>query len=69
VDVVIATGESAGATLSAFAKATQIALPSDLPAVPETGEALIWFARKNSELFNFPRAGTSMLPRLRARPI
>jgi hypothetical protein len=48
VDVVIATGESAGATLSAFANTTQIALPSDLPTVPETGEALVWFARKRN---------------------
>jgi hypothetical protein len=50
VDVVIATGESAGATLSAFANTTQIALPSDLPTVPETGEALVWFARKTELL-------------------
>jgi hypothetical protein len=48
VDVVIATGESAGAKLSAFAKTTQTALSSDLPAVPETGEALVWFARKRN---------------------
>jgi hydroxymethylpyrimidine pyrophosphatase-like HAD family hydrolase len=46
VDLVIATGVSARETLTAFAKAADIAAPADLPDAPETGKALIWYPRR-----------------------
>jgi HAD superfamily hydrolase (TIGR01484 family) len=47
VDVVIATGNSAEATLTAFANAASTSLPAGLPRAPESGEALVWFTRRH----------------------
>ncbi len=48
VDTVLATGADAAGILSNFARITQIAaLPISAPA-PQTGEALVWFARRES---------------------
>jgi hydroxymethylpyrimidine pyrophosphatase-like HAD family hydrolase len=47
VDVVIATGNSAEATLTAFAKAASTLRPAGFPRAPESGEALVWFTRKS----------------------
>jgi HAD superfamily hydrolase (TIGR01484 family) len=45
IDVVLATGGSAGEALRAFAKIVQTPLlPVSLPT-PETGQALVWFAK------------------------
>jgi hydroxymethylpyrimidine pyrophosphatase-like HAD family hydrolase len=47
VDVVIATGKTAGDTVSAFAGAVKIAAPRELKTeAPESGEALVWFVRR-----------------------
>jgi len=45
VDVVIATGQAAAASLAEFSRAAQISATPSTPAEPEPGEALVWFAR------------------------
>jgi hydroxymethylpyrimidine pyrophosphatase-like HAD family hydrolase len=48
-DVLITTGKSAPETLAAFAKGLGIAAPAEQTPIPETGEAVIWFARRNEK--------------------
>jgi hydroxymethylpyrimidine pyrophosphatase-like HAD family hydrolase len=45
VDMVIATGKAAAATLAEFSRAAQIQPPRSTLAEPQPGEALVWFAR------------------------
>ena len=50
VDVAIATGETAGETVAAFAAAAKIAGPRDVKKEePRSGEALVWFVRRDRE--------------------
>ena len=47
VDVVVALGKAAGATVAEFARAAHVAAPRGLPAKPpESGQALLWLARR-----------------------
>jgi HAD superfamily hydrolase (TIGR01484 family) len=48
VDTVLATGADAAAILSNFAQVTQIAAPPTVSQAPQTGQALVWFARGES---------------------
>jgi len=50
VDVVVATGKTAGETVKAFAEAAKIAAPREVKKeAPESGEALVWFVRREGE--------------------
>jgi len=49
VDVVIATGKAAGETLVEFSRAVQIEPARDTAVEPESGQALVWFARRIDE--------------------
>jgi HAD superfamily hydrolase (TIGR01484 family) len=48
VDTVLATSGDAHEILATFAETTQIALPSRSAPAPESGQALVWFARRKS---------------------
>jgi len=50
VDVVVATGKTAGETVKGFAEAAKIAAPREVKKeAPESGEALVWFVRREGE--------------------
>jgi hydroxymethylpyrimidine pyrophosphatase-like HAD family hydrolase len=49
VDVVLATGKSASATLAEFSRAAQIAPAPAIAAEPQPAQALVWFVRRNGE--------------------
>ena len=60
VDVAVALGKDAGETMTAFARATHIAEPRELPAKPpEPGQALLWRVRR--------RAPPTLLQTVRAK--
>jgi hydroxymethylpyrimidine pyrophosphatase-like HAD family hydrolase len=48
VDTVIATGADAHEMMSTFAQSLQIAVPPNDKCPPQTGQALVWFARRDS---------------------
>ena len=48
VDIAMATGDSAGETLRAFANAIKTSVRGDLPELTGPGEALVWFLHQQS---------------------
>jgi hypothetical protein len=48
VDTVLATGSDAESILANFAELTQIAKPTAVRQAPQPGQALLWFARRDS---------------------
>ena len=61
VDVAIATGKTAGETVAAFAEAARIAAPRDVrKEAAESGQALVWYVRREGE-------GARLMQTLRAK--
>jgi hypothetical protein len=50
VDVVIATGNSAGESIAQFAKATEVQPPKGEFTSPEPGQALVWFRKRDGRI-------------------